>query len=161
MPNDWIKKKIRDQSVTFTLSPMRAFLSMMALFMWEFLPMPIGTLPFAAKNLLSASVCNTNENCNRCWVNYTFALGNIVWNSTKLYCNKASIFWSGLYLVVICSHQQWVFNDCTFRYAGAQTNNWVMNFAVLQKRTDSSDDHKSDQPVEPTSDFNREVESKN
>lgn len=60
--NSRLNRKIKcifyREVITFTLSPIRAFLSIMALLMWEFFPIPIGTLPFAAKNLLSASVYN-------------------------------------------------------------------------------------------------------
>ena len=46
---------------TFTLSPIRAFLSMIALLMCEFFPIPMGMPPFSARSFLSASVCRTTK----------------------------------------------------------------------------------------------------
>jgi hypothetical protein len=41
---------------TFTLSPIRAFLSIIALLMCEFFPIPMGMPPFSARSFLLASV---------------------------------------------------------------------------------------------------------
>lgn len=46
---------------TITLSPIRAFLSMIALLMCEFFPIPMGMPPFSARSFLSASVCWTTK----------------------------------------------------------------------------------------------------
>lgn len=99
---------------TFTLSPMRAFLSIIALLMWESFPIPIGTLPFAAKNLLSVSVWSKqrkkikiSEQYNQC------AEENIP--------ERTTVHWNYIirhhFLIIICSHQQCIFYDCTFWYA--------------------------------------------
>lgn len=108
---------------TLTFSPMRAFLSIIALLMWEFLPIPIGTLPFAARNLLSASVWFKKAN--------RLLLVAVV-------SDLSSPHMGGYYyLIVICSHQQSVFNYSSFRNTGSKSNDRMVNFTILHKHNSS------------------------
>lgn len=52
-------RNLNINSITLTFSPIRAFLSMIALFTIEFLPMPMGMPPEANNSFLCSSVCHS------------------------------------------------------------------------------------------------------